>query len=95
MFKTQTDGAVRYLERLGPGQFFGEISLLHEQPSTCSMVTVEAATFLKLQASDFAKVMRDYPRVLDLLKAVALKRMKQMDALDPLAQEFTRGPTHY
>jgi CRP/FNR family cyclic AMP-dependent transcriptional regulator len=43
----------RTIARLKAGDFFGEMSLLDDQPRTASVVTEEPSTFLTLSARDF------------------------------------------
>jgi CRP/FNR family transcriptional regulator, cyclic AMP receptor protein len=43
----------RTVARLGPGEFFGEMSLLDGKPRTADVVTEEPSRFLTLSAKDF------------------------------------------
>lgn len=82
LYRSDSDGAVSLVETLGPGQFFGELSLLTRIPSPCTMVSQEATTFLKLNVEDFQRVMEQYPRVLDLLEAVAAQRSRELELVE-------------
>lgn len=89
IYKTRPDGEMLYLESLGPGQFFGELSLLTDSVSMNSITPRQDATLLKLDGRVFMSVMRHYPRVLDVLRAVAQQRYQEMKALSDLWRELT------
>jgi CRP-like cAMP-binding protein len=52
MAEVRSEG--RVLSRLGPGQFFGEMSLLDDRPRTADVVAVEPSRCLGLTAWAFA-----------------------------------------
>lgn len=60
------------LARLGPGEFFGELSVLDQQPRVAHVVAEEPTTCLALASWDFAKVLERQPRIaLALLRGIA------------------------
>ncbi|MFI5259485.1 MAG: cyclic nucleotide-binding domain-containing protein [Candidatus Limnocylindrales bacterium] len=64
------DGEV--LARLGPGDFFGELSLLDRQPRVASVTADEPTTCLALASWDFQKLLEAEPGVaLAVLREVA------------------------
>lgn len=64
------DGEV--LARLGPGDFFGELSLLDRQPRLASVTTDEPTTCLAIASWDFQKLLEGEPGVaLVVLREVA------------------------
>jgi CRP/FNR family transcriptional regulator, cyclic AMP receptor protein len=64
------DGEV--LARLGPGEFFGELSLLDGQPRVASVTADEPTTCLALASWDFEQLLQSQPGVaLAVLKEVA------------------------
>lgn len=64
------DGEV--LARLGPGDFFGELSLLDRQPRVASVTADEPTTCLALASWDFEKLLESQPGVaLAVLREVA------------------------
>ncbi len=63
-----------WVEQLRPGQFFGELPLMYQVPSRYTYFTQEPVTLLKLDVEGFADILIDYPKVHDLLQAVAKTR---------------------
>jgi CRP/FNR family transcriptional regulator, cyclic AMP receptor protein len=62
----------RTITGLGPGDFFGEISLLDGDPRTASVVADSPLLCLKLGGSHFLKLLSDQPKLmLKLLREVA------------------------
>jgi CRP-like cAMP-binding protein len=75
------DGTV--IARLGPGDFFGELSILDGQPRIAQVVADGPTTCLALASWDFEAVIRDEP-------AVALAVMR---GLARRLRDVTEGPT--
>ena len=50
------EGGENHLEPLGPGQFFGEIALLHNIPRTATVSCIEKSMLLSLKQEDFQNV---------------------------------------
>src|SRR5690242_19831085 len=70
--KDPQSGLEFQLAELGPGQIFGEMSLLTGQPRTASVVALEATTCAVLAREDFERVAREHPDVaLTLARSVA------------------------
>jgi CRP/FNR family transcriptional regulator, cyclic AMP receptor protein len=62
----------RTITDLGPGDFFGEISLLDGDPRTASVVADSTMLCLKLGGSHFLQLLTDQPKLmLKLLREVA------------------------
>jgi len=63
----------RVVNRLGPGDFLGEISLVTGQKRTATVTTTEPSRLLVVSAPAFRRLMRDLPslqlKVLDTLAA--------------------------
>jgi CRP-like cAMP-binding protein len=76
------DGAV--IARLGPGDFFGELSVLDGMPRVAQVVAEGPTTCLALASWDFEAVIRDEP-------VVALAVMR---GLARRLRDLTEGPNH-
>jgi CRP-like cAMP-binding protein len=67
------------VNRLGPGDFFGEISLLSDRPTTAAVVTTSPARVVVIAPADFRRLLEEMP----------LLQMKVIQALaDRLPDEF-------
>ncbi|MEO1170566.1 MAG: cyclic nucleotide-binding domain-containing protein, partial [Myxococcota bacterium] len=60
--------------RIGPGGFFGEMSLLNDQPRSASVWSIGPTTLLFFDKSRVLPLLDIYPRVREVLSGVALKR---------------------
>jgi CRP-like cAMP-binding protein len=77
--KLSGDGREKILELLGPGDFFGEMSLLDNSVRSASVKTLTETRVMALSRSDFLKELRHNP---DLAMAVIqelTRRVRQMD----------------
>ena len=64
---------------LGPGSFFGEMSLLERKPRTATVTTLEPTTVLVLAARDFDAVVKTMPSV-DRKMLIALsERLRDLE----------------
>ena len=59
--EVRSDG--RVLSKLGPGQFFGEMSLLDGQPRIADVVALEPSRCLALSSWNFNSIVSDYPKI--------------------------------
>ena len=67
------------LARLGAGDFFGELSVIDQQPRTASAYAAEATTCLTLASWDLLEVLeRDWRLTLNLLKEL-VGRVRRAD----------------
>ena len=66
------DGAV--VARLGPGEFFGELSVLDRMPRNATVAAEEPTTCLALASWDFERVLLEEPALtLAILRGVATR----------------------
>lgn len=71
------DGERReHLATLGPGDFFGEISLIDEVPVTATVRATSDLTCFHLSRTAFHAAMRDMPDQLERVRAVARERVE-------------------
>jgi CRP/FNR family cyclic AMP-dependent transcriptional regulator len=79
---TDADGALVTLAELGPGDFFGEMSMLDGQGRSATATAMENARLAKLTRDDFLLFMRSDPRVtLELLTALTARLRRTDDLL--------------
>lgn len=66
----------RTIARAGPGEFFGEISLLDGGPRTASVVADTPVVAIRLFKGSFDKVVREEPGVAAKILAVVARRLR-------------------
>jgi len=65
------------LNRLGPGDFFGELSVLDQLPRMAHVITEEPTSCLALASWDFSKLLEENPKItISLLREVA-RRLRE------------------
>src|SRR3954452_6156288 len=70
VFIGDEDGREIILKILGPGSFFGEMSMIDKQPRSASVTTLETSTFLVLQHNAFEKCVEEAPRIAKMVMQV-------------------------
>ncbi len=90
------------LAELGPGSFFGEISLLLDVPVTANVESSTPMTYFMLRRAAFDKVMEAYPEERERIFEIARKRNEETATATPdlsqkiedvTAAELTEEPT--
>ncbi|WP_428264074.1 cyclic nucleotide-binding domain-containing protein [Haliangium sp.] len=77
VFVTDAGGRARKLGVLGPGDVFGEMSLIHDEPVMASVGTHTRAWILRLPRQDFEAMVAAHPEVLERLADIASVRDAQ------------------
>lgn len=78
---TDADGNVVTLAELGPGEFFGEMSMLDGRERSANATVLQDARLAKLTRDDFLSFMRSDPRIaLEMLTALT-QRLRRTDDL--------------
>jgi CRP/FNR family transcriptional regulator, cyclic AMP receptor protein len=73
------DGREVILAVLGPGDFFGELALIDDQPRSAHVIAMEDARLLVLRRDDFQRALEAHPRIaLGMLRALA-RRLRRAD----------------
>ena len=69
------DGREIILTMLGPGDLFGEMALLDNEPRSATAIAVEESELLSLQRSDFQAVIGENPGIsAALIKVLSARR---------------------
>ena len=63
LFRTGKSGAEVELVRLGPGESFGEVALLSDEPIPASLKTVEETRLIVISKDRVDPIMREFPEV--------------------------------
>jgi CRP-like cAMP-binding protein len=78
---TTPDGREFVLALLGPGDYFGELSLLDGEPRSADAIALEACQLLLLQRDDFLRCLSAHPSVAIRLLAALSRRLRRTDQL--------------
>jgi CRP-like cAMP-binding protein len=82
VFQTSDEGKERILNTLGPGAFFGEISMLDGGPRSASVKALEETEMLVFHHRDFRECVRRNPELLwKVLEALCANTRRQSDQL--------------
>jgi CRP/FNR family cyclic AMP-dependent transcriptional regulator len=79
VFIGDEDGREIILKFLGPGDFFGEMSMIDEQPRSASVSAVEVCTFRVLSQKGFQECMTRSPRIASIVMQALAKRLREAD----------------
>jgi len=79
VFLGNEDGREVILSILGPGDFFGELALIDDEPCSASVMTLEESEFVSIGKNEFQKVMAGSATMaFNMLKAVS-RRLRDAD----------------
>ena len=79
VFIGDEDGREIILKLLGPGDFFGEMSMIDKQPRSASVTTADACTFLVLTHSAFERCVEQAPRIAAMVMQILAQRVREAD----------------
>jgi CRP/FNR family cyclic AMP-dependent transcriptional regulator len=79
VFIGDEDGREIILKILGPGDFFGEMSMIDKQPRSASVTTIEPAMFLVLSHAAFERCVEQAPRIANMVMRVLAQRVHEAD----------------
>jgi CRP-like cAMP-binding protein len=64
------------LARLGPGEFFGEVSLIKNKPRTATVTALSDVELLTISKQSFDQLTKDHPEMVSLLEQTIEKRVE-------------------
>ena len=79
VFIGDEEGREIILKILGPGAFFGEMSMIDKQPRSASVTTIEPATFLVLSNAAFERCVEQAPRIANMVMQILAQRVREAD----------------
>ena len=89
---TGPDGREIILSLLGPGEFFGELSLLDGHPRSADVTTLEPTELLAIRRRDFLRVIDEHPVIPTHLMVTLANRLRKSDRqVAGLALPFPRA----
>lgn len=85
----EQDGVEQELARLGPGDTFGEISLLNEAPTTATVSATQPSTVLFLGREYCARLVQAVPEIRSYLEGIAEQRVIETFRRASMVPELT------
>jgi CRP/FNR family cyclic AMP-dependent transcriptional regulator len=76
---SDSDGKEVILSILGPGEFFGEMGLIDDEPRSASVVTIEACELLSIAKRDFKKCMAENFEMTQNVMRGLVRRLREAD----------------
>lgn len=77
--RVAVDGAEREVGRVGPGEFFGEMSLLTGAPRSATVVAVSPVECWRLDRGAFQELLERTPELAETVAAVLAERQTELD----------------
>ena len=78
-----SDGHARPVARLGPGQCFGEMSLLSGEPRSATVTAVADGTLYELDREGLSPILRQRPELAEMLGRILVERQVRNEAATP------------
>jgi CRP/FNR family cyclic AMP-dependent transcriptional regulator len=79
VFIGDEEGREITLKILGPGDFFGEMSMIDKQARSACVNTIEASVFLVLTHNAFEKCIEAAPRIGNMVMRILAQRVREAD----------------
>jgi len=79
VFRQTRDGIENTLTTLGPGDGFGEISLLTGAPRSASVATIETTSMLVIPKNEFDKILAENPELARTFARILADRLKAVN----------------
>jgi CRP/FNR family cyclic AMP-dependent transcriptional regulator len=76
---SDSDGKEVILSILGPGEFFGEMGLIDDEPRSASVVTIEPCELLAISKRDFKKCLLENNEMAMAVMRGLVKRLREAD----------------
>ena len=74
VFLQDGEGKEVVLNYQGPGEYFGEMALLDDEPRSASVMTIEKSTFMVISKQEIKQILRDHPDIaFGLIKGLVLR----------------------
>lgn len=92
VYVSDNQGKEFILNTMGPGEYFGELSLLDDEKRSASVMTTESATFSIIYKEDFTKAILNNPQLALALLRNLTGRIRQLtDNVKTLALQDVYG----
>ncbi|MCK5097954.1 MAG: cyclic nucleotide-binding domain-containing protein, partial [Desulfobacteraceae bacterium] len=78
VIKEKADGETMFLDKIGPGDSFGEMALLEKEPRSATIRTIKPSRFLILHQQEFNETVMEYPRIALKICKVLSSRIRHL-----------------
>jgi diguanylate cyclase (GGDEF)-like protein len=79
-FVSQSDGTQRWLFDIKPGDFFGEMSIVANEPRSATFTAKEDSNLMVLQGIDFYRLIFEHPMIgIKMLRAISIVQNQWLD----------------
>ncbi|MCK5542765.1 MAG: cyclic nucleotide-binding domain-containing protein [Desulfobacterales bacterium] len=78
VIKEKADGETMFLDKIGPGDSFGEMALLENEPRSATIRTTKPSRFLILHKQEFNETVMEYPRIALKICQVLSSRIRHL-----------------
>ena len=75
----EADGKETILSIIGPGEFFGEMGLIDDNPRSATVIAIEPCELLALGRRDFRKTLVENPDLAMAVMRVLVRRLREAD----------------
>ena len=77
--RSDAEGKEVILAMIGPGEFFGEMSLIDDAPRSASVITVEPCDFISIQKDSFKSMLAQSPDLAMQIMRGLVRRLREAD----------------
>jgi CRP/FNR family cyclic AMP-dependent transcriptional regulator len=77
--RSDTEGKEVILAVLGPGECFGEMSLIDDAPRSASVITIESSDFISINKDSFKAMLASSPEICMRIMKGLVKRLREAD----------------
>jgi diguanylate cyclase (GGDEF)-like protein len=90
-YVSQSDGTQRWLFEIKPGDFFGEMSIIANEPRSATLTAKEDTDIMVLQGIDFYRIVFEHPMIgIKMLKAIGRVQNGWLDQSSKNLSDLTR-----
>jgi diguanylate cyclase (GGDEF)-like protein len=90
-YVSQSDGTQRWLFEIKPGDFFGEMSIIANEPRSATLTAKEDTDIMVLQGIDFYRIVFEHPMIgIKILRAIGKVQNVWLDQSSKNLSDLTR-----
>ena len=86
--RSDTEGKEVILAVIGPGECFGEMSLIDDSPRSASVITIDTSDFMAINKESFKSMMLSSPEMSLRIMAGLVRRLREADKMIGASREM-------